>query len=45
MQGQYDVAVVGGGLIGLATARALVARGVRSLVVLEAEDRVAAHQS
>lgn len=45
MQGQYDVAVVGGGLIGLATARALVARGVRSLVVLEAEARVAAHQS
>jgi len=45
VQGQYDVAVVGGGLIGVATARALVARGVRSLVVLEAEARVAAHQS
>ncbi len=45
MVGRYDVAVIGGGLIGLATARALLCRGVRSLVVLEAEDRVAAHQS
>ena len=45
MVGRYDVAVVGGGLIGLATARALLLQGVRSLVVLEAEDRIAAHQS
>ena len=45
MVGRYDVAIVGGGLIGLATARALVLHGVRSLVVLEAEDRLAAHQS
>jgi len=43
--GRYEVAVVGGGLIGLATARALILHGVRSVVVLEAEDRVAAHQS
>jgi len=41
-----DVAVVGGGIVGLATADALLA-GERkpSLVVLEAEDRLAAHQS
>lgn len=41
-----DVVVVGAGLLGLATARALLGRrpGLR-LVVLEAEDRVAAHQS
>lgn len=47
-----DVAVVGGGLVGLATARALLgpprdagARHDRRVVVLEAEPRVAAHQS
>jgi L-2-hydroxyglutarate oxidase len=41
----YDVVVVGAGLVGLATARALVLLGVRSVCVLEAEGRVAAHQS
>src|SRR5437588_6966261 len=41
----YDVAVIGGGIVGLATAQALVERCRLSLVVLEAEDRVAAHQS
>lgn len=40
----HDVAIVGGGLVGLATALALVPR-VRSLIVLEAEDHLAAHQS
>jgi (S)-2-hydroxyglutarate dehydrogenase len=39
-----DVAVVGGGLVGLGTAMALAAAG-RSVAVLEAEERVAAHQS
>ena len=39
-----EVAVIGGGLAGLATAMALAARG-RKVAVLEAEDRVAAHQS
>jgi L-2-hydroxyglutarate oxidase len=43
---EYDVAVVGAGLIGLATAYALLGRrpGLR-VVVLEKEDRIAAHQS
>jgi L-2-hydroxyglutarate oxidase LhgO len=43
---QYDVAVVGAGLIGLATARALLGRrpGLR-LAVVDKEPDVAAHQS
>ena len=40
-----DVAVVGGGLVGLGAAMALAARGGPRVVVLEAEERVAAHQS
>jgi len=42
---QYDVAVIGGGIVGTATAMALAAHPGLSLVVLEAEDRVAAHQT
>jgi L-2-hydroxyglutarate oxidase len=38
------IAIVGGGIVGMATAHELVRRG-RPVVVLEAEDRVAAHQS
>jgi L-2-hydroxyglutarate oxidase len=43
---EYDVAVIGAGLVGLATARALLQRrpGLR-LVVIDAESRIAAHQS
>jgi L-2-hydroxyglutarate oxidase len=41
----YDVAIIGGGIVGLATALALTERFRLSLVILEAEDRVAAHQS
>ena len=40
----FDVAIVGAGIVGLATARALVAAG-RSVVVLEAERDVARHQT
>jgi L-2-hydroxyglutarate oxidase len=40
----FDVAVVGGGLVGTATAMALSSRGV-AVVVLEAEGALAAHQS
>lgn len=40
-----DVAVIGGGIVGLATAWSLLQRGAGRIVVLEKEDRVAAHQS
>src|SRR5712664_2477402 len=40
-----DIVVVGGGIIGLATTMALIDRGLRSIVVVEAEDRIAAHQT
>jgi L-2-hydroxyglutarate oxidase len=42
----YDVAIIGGGIVGLATAYQLSRRFPdTSVVVLEKEDRVAAHQS
>ena len=40
-----DVAVIGGGIVGLATAMALTERTRATVVVLEAEDRLAAHQT
>src|SRR5512136_63825 len=40
-----DVAVVGGGIVGLATAMALVEGSAAAVTVLEAEDRLAAHQT
>src|SRR5688500_10145808 len=40
----HDVAVAGGGIVGLAVARALALRG-RTVVVLEREDRLGAHQT
>ena len=42
---RYDVIVVGGGIVGLATAVQLLRERPRRLAVLEAEPRVAAHQS
>src|SRR5947209_8965793 len=41
----FDIAVIGGGIVGMATALALVRRHGVSLVVLETEDRLAAHQT
>lgn len=41
----YDAAIIGGGIVGLATAMALVKAGAHSVVVLEAEGRLAAHQT
>jgi L-2-hydroxyglutarate oxidase len=40
-----DVAVVGGGIVGLATARALAIHHQLKVIVLEAESHLAAHQS
>lgn len=40
----WDVAVIGGGIVGVATARALQARGLATTVV-EAEPELASHQS
>ena len=39
-----DVAVIGGGIVGMATAAELVARG-RDVVVLEAEAKLGEHQT
>lgn len=44
-QRKYDLAIIGGGIIGLATAMALVKHFRISLIVLEAEDRLASHQT
>ena len=41
----HDVAIIGGGIVGLATAMALKERFDGSLVLLEAEERLASHQT
>jgi (S)-2-hydroxyglutarate dehydrogenase len=41
----YDVAVIGGGIVGTATAMAILKRRRVSLLVLEKEARLAAHQT
>ena len=41
----FEIAIIGGGIVGVATAKALSEQTDASLVVLEAEDHVAAHQS
>lgn len=43
--GTYDIAIIGGGILGLATAMELSGTGGHSVVVVEAEDRVAPHQT
>jgi L-2-hydroxyglutarate oxidase len=45
MPAECDIVVIGGGIVGLATARALSADRRLTLTVLEAEGRVAAHQT
>jgi len=41
----YDIAIIGGGIVGTATALALVRRGFTNLALLEAEEQLAFHQS
>ena len=41
---QFDVAIIGGGIVGTATGMALCEAGI-SVVILEKEDRLAAHQT
>ncbi len=41
----FDIAVIGGGIVGMATALALVRSYGVSLIVLETENRLAAHQT
>jgi len=45
MPSTYDIAIIGGGIVGLATAMELSKRPGLSLIVLEAEDHIAAHQT
>lgn len=45
MPSTYDIAIIGGGIVGLATAMALTREKPPSLIVLEAENRIAAHQT
>ncbi|MFT5144535.1 MAG: L-2-hydroxyglutarate oxidase [Thalassolituus oleivorans] len=42
---RFEVAVIGGGIVGLSTAYRLAQDGVGPIVVLEKEDRLAAHQT
>jgi L-2-hydroxyglutarate oxidase len=41
----FDIAIIGGGIVGLATALALSEQQKKSIVVLEAETEVASHQT
>lgn len=41
----YDIAVIGGGIVGMATAMEIALGSRRSVIVVEAEDRLAAHQT
>jgi L-2-hydroxyglutarate oxidase LhgO len=46
MTDRYDIAVIGGGIVGLATARALRERAPHArVVILEKEERLATHQT
>ena len=46
MDNSYDIAVIGGGIVGLATARVVGERAPRArLVILEKEARLATHQT
>ncbi|TMB92030.1 MAG: FAD-dependent oxidoreductase, partial [Chloroflexi bacterium] len=42
---RYDVAVIGAGILGLATARELARRGERRILVIDKERTQATHQT
>jgi L-2-hydroxyglutarate oxidase len=42
---KFDIAIIGGGIVGIATAAALASKQEVSLVVLEAEHQLASHQT
>ncbi|NNE69352.1 MAG: L-2-hydroxyglutarate oxidase [Rhodothermales bacterium] len=42
---RFEVAVIGGGIVGISTAWQLVRRGIGPVVVLEKEDELATHQT
>ena len=42
---RFDIAIIGGGIVGMATAMALCREGAGSTVVLEAEGELASHQT
>lgn len=41
----YDIAIIGGGIVGMATAMAISRQSRASIIVIEAEDHLAAHQT
>ena len=45
MSNTYDIAIIGGGIVGTATALNLQKKGNYKIVILEAEDHLAAHQT
>ena len=45
MPNTYDIAIIGGGIIGTATALNLQQKGNYTIVILEAEDHLAPHQT
>ncbi|MBD3275134.1 MAG: L-2-hydroxyglutarate oxidase, partial [Candidatus Marinimicrobia bacterium] len=45
MAKSFDIAIIGGGIVGMASAKTLVNKTEASLIVLEAEDQLAAHQT
>ncbi|MEJ2614759.1 MAG: L-2-hydroxyglutarate oxidase [Ignavibacteriaceae bacterium] len=41
----YDIAIIGGGIVGTATALQILKKKKLSLIIIEAEDKLAAHQT
>ena len=42
---KYDIAIIGGGILGMATAMSVTSRFKSSVLVIEAENRLASHQT